>query len=459
MANTTNGIYYPDNYNDVADVPNDMKKLSESVDIAIENIKTEETKQYNKIIELQNKNTELEQQVVELSEENTTLKNQIPTGEASGNPIHISDSSDMECEIAVIGNAEQNGEPTPENPVEIVTVGQEINYVSNAPSAWEQGTISGTDGSTTDSTTRIRTKGFVDIRNSAKITCNLDNTSYKVLNIHFYNENYGYLRNSSILYNISNFNKATVSVPTNVKYIKVVICKNNNATIVNTDTSAFTIKIEKGSIAIPCGQNGIGIVIENGNDTTQSQSKLLPIQKEMLKIGDVEDTFIKRGDKWYEAHYHPKIVLNGTENGWFYNSTQKGFSITGLATPETEFAYSTHFKCSNSYSTWAGLYKFGFNTAGTLWLQTGDLFTSVAEWTSWLANNNVEIIYTTLTPELIPCTPEQEEILNSFHTYKNVTNITASGIANLKVNYKKDQDTINKNNEARISALEAAIVS
>ena len=45
------------------------------------------------------------------------------------------------------------------------------------------------------------------------------------------------------------------------------------------------------------------------------------------------------------------------------------------------------------------------------------------------------------TPELIPCTEEQEEILNSFHTYKNTTNITASGIAKLEVKYYKDINT------------------
>ena len=53
--------------------------------------------------------------------------------------------------------------------------------------------------------------------------------------------------------------------------------------------------------------------------------------------------------------------------------------------------------------------------------------------------------YILATPELIECTVEQEEILNSFYTYKNITNISVDGIATLKVNYKKDLETIINN--------------
>lgn len=38
MARTTNGIYYPDDYTEVADIPEDMKKMAESTDEALENL-------------------------------------------------------------------------------------------------------------------------------------------------------------------------------------------------------------------------------------------------------------------------------------------------------------------------------------------------------------------------------------------------------------------------------------
>ena len=69
---------------------------------------------------------------------------------------------------------------------------------------------------------------------------------------------------------------------------------------------------------------------------------------------------------------------------------------------------------------------------------------------AWLAQqyaNGTPVIvyYVVETPELIPCTAGQEEILNSFYTYKNVTNISVDGIGTLKVNYKKDLETIINN--------------
>lgn len=50
---------------------------------------------------------ELQTKLEEVEAENVSLKNQIPQGEATGNPIHLTDSSDMKCEIVVKGNAEQ----------------------------------------------------------------------------------------------------------------------------------------------------------------------------------------------------------------------------------------------------------------------------------------------------------------------------------------------------------------
>ena len=39
MATTKNGINYPDNYSAMADIPNDLKEMAESIDTAIENNK------------------------------------------------------------------------------------------------------------------------------------------------------------------------------------------------------------------------------------------------------------------------------------------------------------------------------------------------------------------------------------------------------------------------------------
>ena len=155
MAKTKNGIVYPDNYDKVADVPADLKELAESVDEVIENNKTEMKKsnetrdgKISKNVEdigiiqetiksekesidksLENINTknekqdedikankesieELQAENLEIKAENERLREDIKSiatiGEASGENIHLEDSSDARCEIEICGNQKQN---------------------------------------------------------------------------------------------------------------------------------------------------------------------------------------------------------------------------------------------------------------------------------------------------------------------------------------------------------------
>ena len=77
MANTKQGIYYQDNYSSVADVPNDMKKMAESMDTELEKdrngLKTNETK----ILELQSDNETNKTNISNLQSDNVTNKSNI----------------------------------------------------------------------------------------------------------------------------------------------------------------------------------------------------------------------------------------------------------------------------------------------------------------------------------------------------------------------------------------------
>ena len=79
MAQTENGFYYPDDYTKVADVPGDLKKLAESIDVEVGNIKSNQStnskdiEQLKKINETQNKNIEqISEDVEEIKEEQRT---------------------------------------------------------------------------------------------------------------------------------------------------------------------------------------------------------------------------------------------------------------------------------------------------------------------------------------------------------------------------------------------------
>lgn len=123
MAETSkNKIYYNDDENSVADVLTDMKKMAESTDKAIENSKYDDAQikkdisyakkeqalkdaeQDNKIIELQNEKAELEKELKEAQED--FYQNSI-RGQASGEYIHVEDSSNCRAKIGISGNSEQ----------------------------------------------------------------------------------------------------------------------------------------------------------------------------------------------------------------------------------------------------------------------------------------------------------------------------------------------------------------
>lgn len=148
MAKTKNGIVYPDNYDKVADVPADLKELAESVDEVIENNKTEMKKSNETRDGKISKNTEdieaiqgsiktaietinkkdneqdedikankesieeLQAENLEIKSENERLREDIKSiatiGGASGENIHLEDSSDARCELKICGNHQQD---------------------------------------------------------------------------------------------------------------------------------------------------------------------------------------------------------------------------------------------------------------------------------------------------------------------------------------------------------------
>lgn len=123
MAETSkNKIYYNDNENSVADVLADMKKMAESTDEAIEKSKYNDatikksisdvekkqveknTEQDSKIVELQTEKAKLETELKEIQED--FYQNSI-RGQASGEYIHVEDSSNCRAKVGISGNSEQ----------------------------------------------------------------------------------------------------------------------------------------------------------------------------------------------------------------------------------------------------------------------------------------------------------------------------------------------------------------
>lgn len=122
MATTENGIYYPTDGTQPADVLSDMKKMAESIDLAINDNTYDDTKikeditKIKKEQETQNKSIEKNAENIEdnatdiqdLKAENANLRAQIPTGTAAGEEISLSDSAEMELvDFGLQGNSYQ----------------------------------------------------------------------------------------------------------------------------------------------------------------------------------------------------------------------------------------------------------------------------------------------------------------------------------------------------------------
>lgn len=101
MAKTSKGIYYPYNYSEIADVPEDMKQMAESINKILEDKEVDETTQNTKIVDLQNK-------IAELEKENTELANNMPWNIVRGKNMHITDSAKYsKNRLEISGDIEQ----------------------------------------------------------------------------------------------------------------------------------------------------------------------------------------------------------------------------------------------------------------------------------------------------------------------------------------------------------------
>lgn len=132
MATTEKGIYYPNDYTKVADVPSDMQELAESVDAVIDDINNDinlANRNLANVIQLamtnqknidteHETNTQQDKDIANLKTENEELKaenerlrqdmNAYPSNEAEGEYITLTDSADSRFnKFKILGKSEQ----------------------------------------------------------------------------------------------------------------------------------------------------------------------------------------------------------------------------------------------------------------------------------------------------------------------------------------------------------------
>lgn len=306
MATTKNGIYYQDNYTAVADVPEDLKKLAESVDNFADNIQQEQATQNQKILnnsnnldlvadqlgeteqgflqyKLENNQrvTYAEQNIIDLQgrerlnkEKIETLQQEVQELEQDvkanaleeeteqAKSLKITDASGARGSLKVLGNDEQDGEPSLNSSVPIKCLGSNINLYPG----WEKNTISSETGEPEIDPNYIRSVDFISVLPNKNYTIKAYNIEeFGDLNtaVRMYDINKNYLSSKWIGSIISNSLTFTLT-NADVRYVKIV--SSNNSAV--TDTAKVDIKLEEGEVATtysPFGQGSTEIRHFNTN--------------------------------------------------------------------------------------------------------------------------------------------------------------------------------------------------
>ena len=246
----------------------------------------------------------------------------------------------------------------------------------------------------------------------------------------------------------TNSSEITLEEDTVISSSKSYFYVNKNITFNNTK---YELQIEKGESATE--------IIK-----PQSQTKIIYTQQEMLEGDYIEDV---------ERHEWGKYVFTGDENITTFSSANSRvrYVYSGLQNNIKKPTISTeligllcnYYKEVTALNTYNNVEGISVDENGQL-IFKNKIDITVEQFKIWLAEQYtagtpITIYYRLATPIDLELTEEQKEA-QKINTYNNVTNIVAdNSLATLDVEYKKDQETLNKSYEDRIAALEAAILS
>ncbi len=241
-----------------------------------------------------------------------------------------------------------------------------------------------------------------------------------------------------------------------VIYQNQTITKNANAIYFDwSKAGAFTVK----EIIVSVNEN----TITNDYVPHQSQTAIMPIQQEMLDGDYTADV---------EHHEWGKAILSGNEDviidGTYSGITQFKIAILNVkkqSNPSEICVLSNYFLGVEWNNSWTKNNSIVNRSDNSVRVMTSK-YTTIDGFKALLKSKydegNPVVIYYKLEKTInLELTEEQKTVRDTkLYTYKNITNINVSDeLASVEVEYKKDQDTINKNYENRLAALEAASIS
>ena len=429
--------------------------------------------------ELQGDNETNKQDIANLKTENEELKaenerlrqdmNAYPSNTASGEYITLNDSADSRFnKFKIKGNSIQNGEPTPENLIEIQNVkGKTTIKITNENLANINEIYNNMKAFDSNSCSETVVDGIECIE--------FNNTSYQTIN-NFNLIDYNYKVNTA--YTIRGKFKKKNESDTVRLYIQVIYTDGTQDLVNSADNDWFELRIVTNSsktiknIGFSYSNGGYyylnksSIFIGEGNVNNyiinEQQEFIFPLS---------EGQILMEGD--YPAddgihHKRKQIILDGTEN-WLKDNN--AFNYFYMYFSDMDKNKVDNIICS--HFTKGSQTKQGFWTTSVfaitidaeyIGIQTGDnADVRIEKFKNWLkeqkeAGTSVTVEYELLEEETEAYTDEQkqvyDEIVKTAKTYKTVTNIFSTNEISPKfeVEYRQDVKAYIDNKLANVQA-------
>lgn len=149
---------------------------------------------------------------------------------------------------------------------------------------------------------------------------------------------------------------------------------------------------------------------------------------ELNKIGDYQDRIYKDNGKWYVEKNIGKDILNGSDNE---NWTMYSLTFMLEHSHRQNICFSDKFISTNNVNwtssdvSYRGKVSTYNDTTKIKFMPTDESITTVALWKTWLASNNVEVLYIMRTPTYTEITnTELINQLESIELLKGTNNIS-----------------------------------
>ena len=122
-----------------------------------------------------------------------------------------------------------------------------------------------------------------------------------------------------------------------------------------------------------------------------------------------------------------KVVFTGASSeSWEFQSTYTGFFTHSYAVATGYSPAKSNYFINSEDTVWVDE-RFGFNSNGaTLWIRDTSNFSSLSNFTTWLATHNLEIYYALATPTDTEIT--DETLINQLNAWYNAHSLNGTTI-------------------------------